>query len=188
MPMEKRAQLGVGMAFQRPPVIRGLKLGKMLSVLSSKSNKEIRELAESLNMVDFLERDLNLGFSGGESKRAEILQLLLQQPKVVFLDEPESGVDLENVQLLGNKISEMIGRHATKKEKEGQGEHSALIISHTGNILEYLHADQGHVLFEGQIVCASNPLDILDTVKEPGYLRCVQCLCSDDQSKTIFKD
>jgi len=187
LPVEERAQMGVGMAFQRPPVIRGLKLGKLLRELSGNGD-DIEQMARDLNMDQFLDRDLNLGFSGGESKRAEILMLLAQKPRLVFLDEPESGVDLENVQLLGKMIGRILGRDERPGHPHDRTDRSALIISHTGNILDYLHADKGHVLFGGRMLCGANPLDILDTVKDNGYMRCADCLRDRGKGVIVYKN
>ena len=100
MKSHERAQRGIGMLFQRPPTISGLKLGKMLTAISHNKDTDIAELAKSVHMDKFLERDINKGFSGGEIKRSEVLQLMIQNPEFVMLDEPESGVDLENILLI----------------------------------------------------------------------------------------
>ncbi len=176
MPIEERAKLGLGIAFQRPPVVRGVRLRKMLELMNS-SGLNIDELAAEMNLTEHLDRDLNLGFSGGESKRAEILALMIQQPDMLLLDEPESGVDLENIELLARKIGEILGRqHGIMNRLKKRSEKSALILSHTGHILEHLNADKGHVFLNGKAVCTANPLDILETVKAHGYNECVSCL------------
>ena len=84
--VHERAKLGIGIGFQRPPVLRGVSLGDLLKVTGSEENK-VDELAESLHLQSFLERDVNDGFSGGEVKRSEMLQLLVQNPDFVLLDE-----------------------------------------------------------------------------------------------------
>ena len=103
LPTNERAQRGIGIMFQRPPTITGLKVREMLEIIE-KNGEDIEELARSLNFDEFLNRDLNAGFSGGEIKRAELLQLMAQDPDLVLLDEPESGVDLVNIDLIGNAI------------------------------------------------------------------------------------
>src|SRR5450756_1380182 len=89
LPANERASRGIGLMFQRPPTIRGLKVKQMLEIIE-RDGQDIDELAGSLNFTKFLDRDLNLGFSGGEIKKAELLQLLAQDPDLVLLDEPES--------------------------------------------------------------------------------------------------
>ena len=108
LPIHERAQRGMGMMFQRPPTISGLKLGKLLAATYGDKPEEIREMAHRMNMERFLDRDINKGFSGGEIKRSEVLQLMGQSPKFVMLDEPESGVDLENISLIGNAIGKLL--------------------------------------------------------------------------------
>ena len=93
--VDERAKLGMGIMFQRPPTVSGLKLGKFINVTNTIDESRIPELVEKMHMTEFLDRDVNAGFSGGEIKRSEILQLLVQNPSFVMLDEPESGVDVE---------------------------------------------------------------------------------------------
>jgi len=167
----ERAQRGIGMLFQRPPTISGLKLGKMLTAISRNKDKDIAELARSVHMDKFLERDINKGFSGGEIKRSEVLQLMIQNPDFVMLDEPESGVDLENISLIGNAIGSLLEkeRHLINRKKSG------LVITHTGFILDYIDADKGHVMCDGEIKCHGNPREILKEIKQSGYKECLKC-------------
>lgn len=167
----ERAQRGIGMLFQRPPTISGLKLGKMLTAISRNKDKDIAELAKSVHMDKFLERDINKGFSGGEIKRSEVLQLMIQNPDFVMLDEPESGVDLENISLMGNAIGSLLEKekHLINRKKSG------LVITHTGFILDYIDADKGHVMCDGEIKCHGNPREILKEIKQRGYKECLEC-------------
>ncbi len=171
MPIHERAALGIGMLFQRPPTIAGLKLGKLLTATSQMGEEGIEALAQSVNMENFLTRDINVGFSGGEIKRSEVLQLKVQQPDFIMLDEPESGVDLENMSLMGREIAHLLEKdvHIIDRHRSG------LIITHTGYILDYLDADQGHVMIDGQIRCHGNPREILKVVQEKGYKECLAC-------------
>ena len=100
-PMYERARLGIGMSFQRPPTIHGLRTRHLVKRCARNGEVNPDLLAEMVNMTDFLDRDINSGFSGGEIKRSELLQLMAQQPELVLFDEPESGVDMENMQLVG---------------------------------------------------------------------------------------
>ncbi len=171
MKAHERAQRGIGMLFQRPPTISGLKLGKMLSAISRNKDENITELARSVHMDKFLERDINKGFSGGEIKRSEVLQLMIQNPDFVMLDEPESGVDLENISLIGTAIGSLLEKekHLIKRRKSG------LVITHTGFILDYIDADKGHVMCDGEIKCHGNPREILKDIKLRGYKECLEC-------------
>jgi Fe-S cluster assembly ATP-binding protein len=165
------------MSFQRPPVVRGVKTRDMLAAcLGSRGDGEaIGRLAERLNMVQLLDREINYGFSGGEIKRSELLQLLAQSPDLVLLDEPESGVDLVNISLIGQMINELL-----QKDLKRQRTRSGLIITHTGHILDYVHASKGYVLLNGTIACEQNAFEVLDSIKENGYEGCVKCLCLKD--------
>ncbi len=171
MPLHERAKRGMGIMFQRPPTISGLKLAKLLQATSDKSPEEIEEIARSVHMDKFLQRDINKGFSGGEIKRSEMLQLLLQNPDFIMLDEPESGVDLENISLMGETINRLLEkeRHIVHRKKAG------LIITHTGYILDYLDANAGHVMCDGEIKCRGNPREILKDIKARGYKECLEC-------------
>ncbi len=171
MPIHERAHLGIGMMFQNPPAISGLKLGKLLTAISGLKEDEIEALARSVNMGQFLNRDINVGFSGGEIKRSEVLQLKVQQPDFLMLDEPESGVDLENMNLMGREIATLLEKDVRIVNRRRSG----LIITHTGYILDYVDADQGHVIIEGQIRCHGNPREILRLIKEKGYGECLRC-------------
>ena len=171
MPINERAHLGIGMMFQQPPAVSGLKLGKLLAATSHRGEDAIEALAQSVNMEHFLSRDVNVGFSGGELKRSEVLQLKVQQPDFLMLDEPESGVDLENMSLMGKEIAGLLEKDVRIVNRRKSG----LIITHTGYILDYLEADQGHVMINGQIRCHGNPREILRVVKEKGYGECLRC-------------
>lgn len=175
LPIDERARLGIGVAFQRPPAVRGVRLRQMMSVASAGSmdDGELREIAEELDVTRMLERDVNAGFSGGEAKRSEMAQLLAQRPDLALFDEPESGVDLENIAVVGNAMQRLL-----KGEKASDPRRAGLIITHTGHILEYVNADFGHVLFNGQLACTGNPRDLVGEIASQGFEKCVECaLC-----------
>ena len=174
LPPDERARLGIGMSFQRPPVVRGVKTWDMLAAcLKGQENEEIiGQLVERANLADFMDRDINYGFSGGEIKRSEIVQLLAQRPELALLDEPESGVDLENIVLIGELINELLKKNCPMRIRQCMG----LIITHTGHILNYVNARTGYVMLDGMIGCAGDPHEMLETIKEKGYEECVNCL------------
>jgi len=172
MDVSERAKLGMGISFQRPPVVRGVSLRKLLKIVGNgKTDEELLHYAEKLNLTNHLDRDVNDGFSGGEVKRAELLQLLMQKPELVFIDEPESGVDLENIVLIGEMTNHLLGRDQRVKDVK----RSAIVITHTGYILDYINADKGYILFNGKLMCKGNPRDILSEIKKNGYRRCATC-------------
>ena len=173
--IDERARSGIGMVFQHPPAVRGVRLKDMLRMCMEKkgafAEERVERAAEKLNFTDFLDRDVNLGFSGGELKRSELLQLLAQGPEFIMLDEPDSGVDLVNINLVGMVINELLekDRRADKRTKAG------LIITHAGHILDYVNADRAYVMLNGTVKCFGNPRDLLEDIRARGYEECVRC-------------
>ncbi len=173
LPLDERARLGIGMSFQRPPVVRGVKTSDMVAAcLKGQGNEEgIGHLAKKANLADFLDREINYGFSGGEIKRSEMMQLLAQKPILTLLDEPESGVDLVNIALIGELVNELLEKDCPIRIRKCAG----LIITHTGHILDYVNARTGYVMVDGIIGCEGDPHEILATIREEGYEECVKC-------------
>jgi Fe-S cluster assembly ATP-binding protein len=163
--IDERARLGVSIMFQRPPAVRGVKTRQMIDLIKKKGLDTEKEAAE-LKLKEFLGRDINLGFSGGELKRSELLQMLAFSPQLSLFDEPESGVDLENIALVGKVMNRILG-----KNKDNAG----LIITHTGYIFDYVKPDVGCILVGGRLHCAGSPKGILETVKKHGYEWCITC-------------
>lgn len=180
MPVHERTRLGIGMSFQRPPTIHGLKTRQMVAICG-RGDTDVEALAAKVNFTEFLDRDINAGFSGGEIKRSELLQLMAQDADLLLFDEPESGVDLENIALIGNTISELLQRDfridadLSQKDRLRQRTKMGLIITHTGFILDYVTADRGQVLYDGVMTCKQNPLEIFRCIKQAGYEECVRC-------------
>ena len=180
--IHERARLGIGMSFQRPPTIHGLKTRHLVAMCARENNTDIEELARKLNFDRFLDRDINAGFSGGEIKRSELLQLMAQSPDLVLFDEPESGVDLENMVLIGRTVRRLLEGDITPrpdksmKELKSKRKTSGLIITHTGYILEYVNADRAQVMYDGFLCCEARPGDVLEHVRRYGYKECVRCL------------
>ncbi|SME92943.1 ABC transporter ATP-binding protein [Desulfovibrio gilichinskyi] len=182
-PIYERARLGVGMSFQRPPTIHGLKTRHLVKMCGNGSNVDVEMLAEKVNMQTFLDRDINAGFSGGEIKRSELLQLMAQNPDMLLFDEPESGVDLENMHLIGKMVRTLLDGEiqpavdlSMKEQKARSPRSCGLIITHTGHILDYINADRGQVLYNGHLCCEARPRDILEHIRQYGYQECVKCL------------
>jgi Fe-S cluster assembly ATP-binding protein len=173
MSVDERARMGIGMSFQRPPVVRGVKTRDMVAAcLKGQADENaIMKLAEQANLQDFLERDINYGFSGGEVKRSELMQLLAQKPELTLLDEPESGVDLVNIALIGDMMNDLLEKNCPIAERQCMG----LIITHTGYILDYVNARTGYVMCDGTIGCVGDPHEMLATIREKGYNECIKC-------------
>jgi len=106
-----------------------------------------------------------VGFSGGERKRSEILQLIFLKPKLLLLDEPDSGVDVESLRLIAGEIQRYVERSGS----------SALIITHKGDIMDYIKAKYGCVLLNGTFHCFTHPTRIYEDIKKLGYEECVSC-------------
>ncbi|MBW1682777.1 MAG: ABC transporter ATP-binding protein [Deltaproteobacteria bacterium] len=183
LPINERAQLGIGISYQRPPTINGVKTRQMVSVCGGGA-VDVEGLARKVNFTGFLDRDVNAGFSGGEIKRSELLQLMAQDPDLMLFDEPESGVDLENIALVGKTIARLLQKDQDEETVNGRSKmrrkmertKMGLIITHTGYILDYVAADKGQVLFKGRLSCVSNPREILTCIGESGYEECVTCI------------
>jgi len=172
MEIDERARLGIGVAYQRPPAVRGVKLRQILDVAAGGelADKDAEALIDALSLEHMVDREVNMGFSGGEAKRSEMAQLLTQAPDLALFDEPESGVDLDNIAVVGEAINRLL-----KSERVSERSRSGLIITHTGHILEFVNADTGHVLHNGRLACEGNPRDLIEEISERGYEKCVEC-------------
>ena len=166
----ERAREGVFLSFQYPQSVPGLQVGNFLrksvaAILGEEEAKGIEfriKLKESMKELDipssFLGRYVNDGFSGGEKKRFEILQLMLMKPKLAILDETDSGLDIDGIRTVAKGINAAI---------RGT-ESGALIITHYSRILEHVKPDKIHVLISGKIVKTGGPELALE-LEERGY-------------------
>ena len=159
---------GLFLSFQTPEEIPGITLGTMIrtsmqAVTGKKVKvipfrKELKARLEELKMKpEYAERYLNVGFSGGEKKRAEILQLLMLNPKLALLDETDSGLDVDAVQIVSEGVA-----------KFHNDENSCIIITHNTRILEKLKVDRVHVLMNGRIVEEGGP-ELVKQINEHGF-------------------
>jgi Fe-S cluster assembly ATP-binding protein len=161
---EERASKGLAIAFQRPPEVP-IKFWKMLSLIKEKfgNNVEDDALIKKVGLSrEVLDRQLNVGFSGGESKRAELAQILAMRPKYVIMDEPDSGLDVEGVRLVAKIIEDFI--------RNGIG---VLLITHLGRVMDHIsnvNDVEASVLVKGSIV-ARGGIDLVRYVEENGYER-----------------
>jgi Fe-S cluster assembly ATP-binding protein len=172
---DERARLGMFLAFQYPVVVPGISMANFLrTALNSKRGydgkdrskqvtpKEFRSLLKGeldvLHMDDsFLPRYVNDGFSGGEKKRAEILQMAVLKPEIAILDETDSGLDIDSIKFVAEAVNRMRGR-----------ELGVLIITHYTRILEYIKPDFVHVLVDGKFVLSGGP-EIAERLEQTGY-------------------
>lgn len=173
LPVDQRAKKGIFLAFQYPYEIEGLTLKSFLrqayNSLYNGTEKELSfdQFEEYLNKKtddlkinsDFLQRSLNYGFSGGEKKKAEILQLAVLQPKLAILDEIDSGLDIDALRIVCESI---------KRVKKDNPEMSLLIITHYPRILKFLEPDFVHILKTGSIVESGNK-DLATFIENQGY-------------------
>lgn len=165
MPIEQRVKAGLGIMHQYPATIRGVSL-RQLSKYLCQDDEKVDELTSRLALQDHLDREINLGFSGGEKKKTELFQVRLQNPDLLLLDEPESGIDLENVAVMG----EVLNEYFKNPEKSG------LIITHSGYILDYVKAKWGCLLMNGTLWCSGRPPKVMfEEIRQEGYEHCREC-------------
>ncbi len=174
MTTDEIANMGIGMSFQHPPKIKGVTLQNFLNAINR--SEDLDDEIRALSMENFLERELNVGFSGGELKRAEVLKLYAQSPDLLLIDEPESGVDIENIAVISKAINKILQKEMPMNLRE----RSAIVITHTGHILNYIDADVGHVFMDGKIVCTGNPKSIMEDIMKLGFSGCVAS-CNKEQ-------
>lgn len=167
--VNERAKKGIFLSFQTPIEIPGVTLsGFIRSGLERKTGKRIRffefkkKLAETMELLNmdpsYGDRDLNVGFSGGEKKKAEILQMLMLEPSLAILDETDSGLDVDAVRTVSKGIS------LYKERCQG----SLIIITHSTRILQSLTVDKAHVMEKGVIV-KNGGGELVDEINEKGF-------------------
>lgn len=159
---DERAKRGMGLAFQRPPALEGVTYAAFASAIGAEDVLE--QEAARLDLAQFAHRDLNVGFSGGETKRSEVLKLILQAPRLMMFDEPESGVDLEHVAVVGQAIK----RAVSTQTPDGQAR-AGIIITHTGLILDHIDTAHGHILSDGRLVHSGDARELFRHVQSHGY-------------------
>ena len=158
---EERVKLGIVLGWQSPPAIKGVKLSRFLDRIAKVKIKNERVLNPKL-----LKRELNVNFSGGEKKMAELSQILALKPKLVIFDEIDSGLDIKRLA----KAAKIIKNKLIKKGV------AVLLITHWGQILQFLKPQITNVMVKGKIVCREkNYQKILKTIKKYGYEKCKKC-------------
>ncbi|MGV8085706.1 MAG: Fe-S cluster assembly ATPase SufC [Candidatus Bilamarchaeum sp.] len=172
LPVDERAKKGVFLAFQSPEEVEGVKVSNFIrKALSSKedskekdldsmvkAHEELVENAKKLGMdKTFVSREMNVGFSGGEKKRMEMLQMLALKPNVVILDEVDSGLDVDGIKMVAEAISQL-----------NDGTRCFLIITHYPRILKHIKPNFVHILAHGKIVLSGNE-KLAHDIEEHGY-------------------
>ncbi len=165
---DERARMGLFMAFQYPPEIPGVTIANFIRIAMNEVRGEevpvleyYGHLQETLTKLklpeDFVLRPLHEGFSGGEKKRSETLQMAVFQPKLAVLDEPDSGLDIDALKIVAENLNEL-----------RSPERGILLITHYQRILNYVTPDAVHVMLEGRIVMQGGP-ELAIELEEKGY-------------------
>ena len=165
---DERAKMGMFLAFQYPSEVPGVSVANFLrTAVNSVREEELspmemyRLLQEKMAVMQmdpkFAERYLNEGFSGGEKKRNEILQMLMLEPRLAIMDETDSGLDIDALQVVARGVNELRGP-----------EFSAVIITHYQRILRYIQPDRVHVMLDGRLV-TSGGKELADELEDRGY-------------------
>jgi Fe-S cluster assembly ATP-binding protein len=182
---DERARRGLFLAFQNPTSIPGVGTGNFLraavkavrgteTINAVQFRKELTERMQHLQMdPSFATRALNEGFSGGEKKRAEMLQLAMLKPRLAILDEPDSGLDIDAVRIVSDGINSV---HAQQPET------GMLLITHYQRILNYVRPDRVHVMVKGRIV-ESGGAELVQELESAGYAPILRRLGIEDEEE-----
>lgn len=173
---DERAQMGLFLCFQYPTAIPGISManflrtsynavkgeegedGKKKAIPIAEFRKKLLEKMDLLKMdKSFARRYLNEGFSGGEKKRAEILQMTLLEPKVAILDETDSGLDIDALKIVSEGVNSMLSP-----------DRAFIVITHYQRILDYIKPDYVHIMYDGQIILSGGP-ELALRLEEEGY-------------------
>jgi Fe-S cluster assembly ATP-binding protein len=165
---DERAKMGMFLAFQYPSEVPGVSVANFLRTAVNSVREEDLSPMEMYKLLQekmavmrmdpkFAERYLNEGFSGGEKKRNEILQMLMLQPRLAILDETDSGLDIDALQVVARGVNEMRGPEV-----------SAVLITHYQRILRYIEPDRVHVMLDGRLV-TSGGKELAEALEEKGY-------------------
>ena len=168
-PADKRASAGIFLSFQNPLEVPGITLANFIrTAYEQRTGEKVRlwpfrqELKKKMKLLEmdesYADRDLNVGFSGGEKKKAEILQLLMLKPRLAILDETDSGLDVDAVRTVSQGVK------AYQDEIGG----SLIIITHITRILEALKVDKTHVMVNGRLVHTGGP-ELVEEITQHGF-------------------
>lgn len=167
IPSYERAKRGISLAHQHSPEIKGVKLRDISLAMAKKYGcSDCTMLAKTLLVDGFMNRDLFVGFSGGEKKRTELFLVLLQNPRLALLDEPDSGVDIESIELIARSIENMRSRGT-----------AVILVTHQGAIAERLsRIDKVHVLIDGRLAYTGSPDVVLPIITKLGFRKGIELL------------
>lgn len=172
MEVEERAQAGIFLAFQYPVEIPGVSNMEFMkesvnamreargedALSSAEFLKKAKEACKQVELpLDFLKRGVNEGFSGGEKKRNEIMQLIMLEPKIAILDESDSGLDVDALQVVAKGVN-----------SQRDGKRSFIVVTHYQRLLDYIEPDYVHILSKGKIVKSGGP-ELAKEVEASGY-------------------
>lgn len=180
---DKRSLAGIFLSYQAPVEVPGVPLYTFLRTITQmrpelkttarKFRQRVNEIADELDMDEsFLTRELNVGFSGGEKKKIEMLQLLLLKPKLAILDETDSGLDVDALKIVSKGIE------AYRRDCDG----ALLMITHNTRILDKLSVDRTHVMVHGNLV-EEGPADLITEIDTHGFGRFEQALEDSEKSQ-----
>lgn len=180
---DKRSLAGIFLSYQAPVEVPGVPLYTFLRTITQmrpelkttarKFRQRVNEIADELDMDEsFLTRELNVGFSGGEKKKIEMLQLLLLRPKLAILDETDSGLDVDALKIVSKGIE------AYRRDCDG----ALLMITHNTRILDKLSVDRTHVMVHGNLV-EEGPADLITEIDTHGFGRFEQALENSEKSQ-----
>ncbi|ASG66768.1 Fe-S cluster assembly ATPase SufC [Idiomarina piscisalsi] len=172
MEVEERAQAGLFLAFQYPVEIPGVSNMEFMkesvnamreargedALSSAEFLKKAKEACKQVELpLDFLKRGVNEGFSGGEKKRNEIMQMIMLEPKLAILDESDSGLDVDALQVVAKGVN-----------SQRDGKRSFIVVTHYQRLLDYIEPDHVHILSNGKIVKSGGP-ELAKEVEKSGY-------------------
>lgn len=172
MEVEERAQSGLFLAFQYPVEIPGVSNMEFMkesvnamreargeeALTSAEFLKKAKEACKQVELpLDFLKRGVNEGFSGGEKKRNEIMQMIMLEPKLAILDESDSGLDVDALQVVAKGVN-----------SQRDGKRSFIVVTHYQRLLDYIEPDYVHILSNGKIVKSGGP-ELAKEVEKSGY-------------------
>jgi len=158
-PMEYRVSRGLALAHQIPPKLTGVRVRQLLEVLCRKTRCDPIEVARDLEITHLLDREFGKGFSGGELKRAEIAMLFAQKPRLPLIDEPDSGVDVDSIEIIAGAIKRLAAETPHR---------SVVIVTHSAQISKFIKPTVTCIMISGEVKTCSGP-ELLSEVFEHGF-------------------
>jgi len=163
-PIEYRVSKGLTIAHQIPPKLTGVRVRQLLEAICRKTGCDPLEIASDLEIKHLLEREFGKGFSGGELKRVEIAMIMAQKPKLPLIDEPDSGVDVDSIEIIARGIEKIVNDTPFK---------STIIVTHSAQIAKYIKPALTCIMISGEVKTCSGP-ELLSEVFEHGFRELVR--------------